>query len=205
MGLRERKAQRTRERIVAESLTLFESVGYEQTTMESIAEAADISPSTLYRYFPTKDSIILAPFETFADKLSSVFLRYAADRPAGEALGEAIFAMLREAEEHKAETLLVRSIIDRSALPRARLWDYLDQQLKELSRQLAQKLGLSPGDLRIVVTARLMVMVVGIAADLWRESGGTRSSVAIAGEIMQLFKQNQVLIPRRPSERSGGE
>src|SRR3984893_3136175 len=61
VGLRERKAKKTRKPIFSEALQLFKRDGYEQTTMEAIAEAAEVSPSTLYRYFLTKDLILLDP------------------------------------------------------------------------------------------------------------------------------------------------
>ena len=60
MGLRERKKQRTRRTIRAEALKLFQRQGYSATTVEQIAEAADISPSTFFRYFPSKEQLVLA-------------------------------------------------------------------------------------------------------------------------------------------------
>jgi AcrR family transcriptional regulator len=58
-GLRERKKTRTRFAIQQEALRLFREQGYRATTMEQIAEAADVSPSTVFRYFPTKDALVL--------------------------------------------------------------------------------------------------------------------------------------------------
>lgn len=59
--LRERNKQRVRERILAAASELFRSVGYDQTTMDEIAERAEISRGTLFNYFPTKDAL-LRPF-----------------------------------------------------------------------------------------------------------------------------------------------
>ena len=58
-GLRARKKTRTRSAIRAHALRLFREQGYEATTMEQIAEAAEVSPSTLFRYFPTKKALVL--------------------------------------------------------------------------------------------------------------------------------------------------
>ncbi|WP_290049425.1 acyl-CoA-like ligand-binding transcription factor [Nocardia nova] len=60
VGLRERKKQRTRRTIRAEAMKLFQAQGYSATTIEQIAEAADISPSTFFRYFPSKEQVVLA-------------------------------------------------------------------------------------------------------------------------------------------------
>lgn len=60
MGLRERKKVRTRRAIRTEAMRLFREQGYAETTIEQIAEAADISPSTFFRYFPSKEQLALA-------------------------------------------------------------------------------------------------------------------------------------------------
>jgi AcrR family transcriptional regulator len=61
-GLRERKKARTREVIQQHALRLFRDQGYAETTVEQIAEAAEVSPSTFFRYFPTKGDAVLAEF-----------------------------------------------------------------------------------------------------------------------------------------------
>jgi AcrR family transcriptional regulator len=139
MGLREKKAQRNRERIVSEALALFAHYGYEQTTMESIAEAAELSPSTLYRYFPSKDLIVLQRFLDFSEQFARVFAEYSQHHPVDEALAEAIFAVLEVEDGRSAETLLVRSIIDEAPIARARLWDYLAEQQRQLGKLIAQR------------------------------------------------------------------
>lgn len=58
-GLRERKKARTRASIREHALRLFREQGYAATRVEQIAEAAEVSPATFYRYFPTKEDVVL--------------------------------------------------------------------------------------------------------------------------------------------------
>ena len=61
-GLRERKKRAQRANMLAAAVDLFRTAGYEQTTMEEIARRAEVSPPTLYSYFPTKEALLVAVF-----------------------------------------------------------------------------------------------------------------------------------------------
>ncbi|HEY7484853.1 MAG TPA: TetR family transcriptional regulator [Streptosporangiaceae bacterium] len=59
-GLRERKKARTKAAIQREAVRLFRDQGYAATTVEQIAAAAEVAPSTVYRYFPTKEDLVIS-------------------------------------------------------------------------------------------------------------------------------------------------
>lgn len=56
----DRKKEKTRNQIIEVALKLIRSQGYSETTMEQIAEEADIAKGTLYNYFPLKEAILSA-------------------------------------------------------------------------------------------------------------------------------------------------
>jgi AcrR family transcriptional regulator len=74
-GLRERKAARTREQIAEAARAAFESRGYDATTLDEIAEAAEVHKRTVLRYFPTKAHLVLhaqyAAFEDFESRMAT--------------------------------------------------------------------------------------------------------------------------------------
>ncbi|MFF4540732.1 TetR family transcriptional regulator [Streptomyces aureus] len=85
-GLRERKKQRTRDALLRAALELFLSQGYEQTTVDEIAEAVDVSQRTFFRYFAGKEDAAL-----FLQRLAeSHFIAAVRERPAHEAPLEAL-------------------------------------------------------------------------------------------------------------------
>jgi AcrR family transcriptional regulator len=75
LGLRERKKIKTRQAIRRSAFRLIDENGYAATTVEQIAEAADVSPSTFFRYFPSKESLLLA------DDLDPLILQAFKDQP----------------------------------------------------------------------------------------------------------------------------
>ncbi|MFF6991023.1 TetR family transcriptional regulator [Streptomyces sp. NPDC010273] len=78
-GLRERKKERTRSLIAQEALRLFRAQGFDEVSVVEVAAAAEISKATLFRYFPTKEDLVL---HRFADHLGEA-ARVVRARPAG--------------------------------------------------------------------------------------------------------------------------
>src|SRR5260370_2276893 len=78
-GLRERKKLKTKEAIQREALRLFKERGYAETTIEQIAAAAEISPSTFFNYFPTKEDVVL--FDRYDPMIFSMMTSIPASEP----------------------------------------------------------------------------------------------------------------------------
>ena len=95
VGLRERKKLRTRLAIQEHALRLFREQGYARTTVEQIAEAAEVSPSTFFRYFPTKEDVVL--FDPLDPALIAAFRRQPPELTPLRALRQAMHAVLDEA------------------------------------------------------------------------------------------------------------
>jgi AcrR family transcriptional regulator len=85
-GLRERKKQRTRDALVRAALELFTTKGYEQTTVDEIADAVEVSQRTFFRYFANKEEAAFA-VQQLAE---SHFIAAVRERPAQEGPFEAL-------------------------------------------------------------------------------------------------------------------
>jgi len=79
-GLRERKKERTRNLIAQEALRLFREKGFDEVSVVEVAAAAEVSKATLFRYFPTKEDLVL---DRFADHLGEA-ARVVGERPPGQ-------------------------------------------------------------------------------------------------------------------------
>jgi len=91
-GLRERKKRATRTAIRDAAMRLFADQGFGRTTMDQIAEAADVSRATVFTYFPTKEEIVFGEASTAIDALATR-LR---ERPAGQSTIAAVRGWLDE-------------------------------------------------------------------------------------------------------------
>jgi AcrR family transcriptional regulator len=187
MGLRETKVARTRARIISEAIKLFTVDGYDQTTMEAIAEAADIGTSTLYRYFSSKDLILIGPFEP-----AGGFAEFVASRPAEEELFAALAQAIREVATEMAKNdqiLQVRALLDQNASARARLWDFLARDRELLEQTISTRAGLPRTDVRVALAARVALLVVELASDTWRDNARDQSMSQITEDILHQFSE----------------
>ena len=80
-GLRERKKLRTRSCLIEAALTLAERQGYEATTVEQIADTAEVSARTFARYFPTKNGVFVSLLDDLTAAAAAELDQVPADVP----------------------------------------------------------------------------------------------------------------------------
>jgi MFS transporter, DHA2 family, multidrug resistance protein len=158
-GMRERKKARTRATILACAMRLFREQGYDATTIEQIIAAADVSETTFFRYFPTKEDVVLrddydpmliAAFQAQPPQLGPV--------PAMRAAFAAVFAgMTAEQRAELRERVTLTFTVPRL---RAAMLDQISQAMQLLARAMAERAGRQPDDF----TARTVAgAIVGAA------------------------------------------
>jgi len=144
-GLRERKKAKTRAAIRQHALRLFREQGYTATTVEQIAEAAEVSPATFYRYFPTKEDVVLQDdfdvltmdvFEAQPPGLTAIAAMRAA-------LGQMLASLTPQDRERFRETTELTLTIPEV---RARALDEFTRAIQVMAEAVARRAGLPPDD-----------------------------------------------------------
>jgi AcrR family transcriptional regulator len=156
LGLRERKKARMRETIQSFALQLMHEQGYAATTVEQIINGVDVSESTFFRYFPTKESLVLS--DEFDPIILEAFLAQPTDIPVMSALRNAmrsLFAGLPAevlAEQRERVSLIVKVPSLRSAM-----LDQFSETMTLLSRAIAERTNRAADDFAIRVIAGAVI------------------------------------------------
>jgi AcrR family transcriptional regulator len=165
IGLRERKKQQTRQAIHVAAMRLFAEGGFEATTIADIAAAADISPRTFFAYFPSKEEVVFARFETaFED-----FDRTLSERAPGTTALEALRVWIgRAAKEFSggADAARLEARLRRES-PAVAACDLQHMRLFEhrLAEAVGEDLGEPPDSLRPRLVAAAAVAALQASSD----------------------------------------
>jgi AcrR family transcriptional regulator len=159
MGLRERKKARTRAAIRTEALRLFRERGYAATTIEQIAAAADISPATFFRYYPTKEDVVLQ------DDLDLLIPDAVEAQPPSlgpiaavrAAVADTLNALSPSDLDRLQETIMLSMAVPEI---RARATDEFSRTIELMAVPLARRAGRSPDDPEVRHVAGAMVGVI---------------------------------------------
>jgi len=158
-GLRELKKRRTRAAIQEHALRLFEAQGYDATTVEQIAAAAEVSPATFFRYFKTKEDVVIE--DDYDPLLAAALEKAPADLPPLRAIRYALREAFTEITPEEMEQVLSRTklIMSVPAL-RARSLENLLATIDAVAPPLAARLGRPESD-------RTVRVLVGAAVGAW--------------------------------------
>jgi AcrR family transcriptional regulator len=169
-GLRERKKARTREAIIDAALDLFGRKGFEATTIEDIAAAADVSPRTFFRYFDSKVDLVMAHNEAHGDKIGPLIAARPATEGPLEALRQVVQQMLLE---RLAEPSVVREFQVMMSSPTLRKMarEHFYEEEAELISAFAARLGTGDDDLTANVMASAAAATIWTVVERWLAGG----------------------------------
>jgi AcrR family transcriptional regulator len=159
VGLRERKKAKTRAAIRQHALRLFREQGYPATTVEQIAAAAEVSPATFFRYFPTKEDVILqddfelvtlGALEAQPPQLSPIAAFRAAAAQSLEAMNPEDIQRFHDTVEM---TMMIPEV-------RARALDEFSRTIDQIATGLARRVGRDPADFAVRTLSGAIIGVI---------------------------------------------
>jgi AcrR family transcriptional regulator len=184
VGLRERKKAKTRASIRQHAMRLFREQGYGETTVEKIAEAAEVSPSTFFRYFPTKEDVVIT------DDYDPLLMASFRAQPPELSVVEALRRSVREVFDGlDAETLTQESyryqLMETVQELRAARYTEYRRSIGLIADLIAERVGMDPQGLELRAFAGALVGVMMSVADnadgsLFEEGGFGRIDAALA-------------------------
>ncbi|ABK67066.1 TetR/AcrR family transcriptional regulator [Mycobacterium avium] len=175
-GLRDRNKMRTRLRLNSEAIRLFAERGYDDTSVQDIADAAEVSLRTLFRYFSGKDEILFArdyDLSEFFDNLS----RQPAAVPALHAIRTAYTQQRALTREETDVILQFRRAVAGNAALQGRFLDLQHRFRHQLARALAKRAGRRKPTEADEVAAATAQTLLDLAFSRWTDRGG-RGSLA---------------------------
>jgi AcrR family transcriptional regulator len=139
-------------------MRLFHEQGYADTTVDQIAEAAEVSPSTFFRYFPTKEDVVLA--DDYDESMIEAFRAQPADLTPIQAIRATMHAIFGDLppEALRRERERMQLVKDVPELRAAAMDDYMES-MKMLAEIMAERLGRPADDFPIRVFAGALVGV----------------------------------------------
>ncbi|MDF3298173.1 TetR/AcrR family transcriptional regulator [Streptomyces tropicalis] len=188
LGLRERKKIRTRDAIRAATWALVRQQGYDATTIEQIAERAEVSPSTVLRYFPAKEDIVLT------DDHDPVLLAELRARPADEPWTDSLRHVLRRAialgagDDPEVARLRARLMVEVPAV-RSRMTESMSGTGRTLCTAIAERTGRDPHGLEVRVLAMSLAGALMETSLYWAETGHREDLAELVDRALTVLDQ----------------
>jgi TetR/AcrR family transcriptional regulator, regulator of mycofactocin system len=102
LSLRQRKKDATHQAIADAAWALFEEQGYEETSVNDIAERANVAPRTFFRYFPSKEAVVYPEFDRMLNEVRAAFFQRPHSEPVMTSLIGAFESMSQSMTEDSA-------------------------------------------------------------------------------------------------------
>jgi AcrR family transcriptional regulator len=194
-GRRARKARETRERIAQTALALFLKQGFEQTTLDAIADAADISRRTFFHYFESKEAILQAVEDGAEEAFRAALAKAPATLAPIDAVRQALLDMISRFQSDEAEAI-DRLMHGNDAL-RARKQANYERQERALFAALCEKWPQAARRPALQMVAMAGIGMMRVATARWREQGMAFSSEVNAGSHEENASKQESELPFR--------
>lgn len=187
-GLRERRKALTAAELEAAAYRLFAERGFDNVTVDDITAEADVSRRTFFRYFASKEDVLLADHFVQLARLREAMAARPADEPIITALRNALLSLTTDFEERK-EMIIIRGRIMRDT-PSLQARSMVHQKLWEdaMQEMVAERLGVDPvKDLRPGVVSAATLAAMRVAFTNWLTAGCDGDLIELTTEALDLL------------------
>lgn len=195
MGLRELKRERTRRQISDKAFELFTDNGFARTTVEQIAAAAEVGPSTLYRYFPTKETLVLEFVEDSLFGALDWFREQPADLDLPDGLQSVIERVLDQLERNPDRVRTVYELAGKTPSVSAHLAETIWRWRNDLTVVLAHRLAGDSVEFTAALTAGTTMNIIEIVVQTWVDNPDGTQVKDLAHEAMGLLRGGGIPLP----------
>ncbi|SES48419.1 transcriptional regulator, TetR family [Streptomyces sp. yr375] len=175
-GLRELTRRAVRAQIAETAMTLFVANGFEQTTVDQIAAAVGMSGRSVFRYFPTKEDMVVGHMDEIGDRLAEALAARPLEEGPWTALRHAMQPHLDELTDNADTNLAVAAMLDATPALRPSLLNkrarWAEALLPNTVRRLRGPTGTRELRARAIVSSALACL--NVAVDEWARTGGTK-------------------------------
>jgi AcrR family transcriptional regulator len=187
-GLRERHRRRTAAELENAALDLFSQRGFDAVTIDDIAAAADVSRRTFFRYFASKEDVILSDHPRRLDELQAELDRRPAEEPALTALRHAILALVATYEDNRDHMVRRFHLMTTTPALEARSLCLQRNWETSVTEMLAARMGVDAAeDLRPGVVAATTMAAMRVATATWLAGGGEGDLPVIVAAALDLL------------------
>jgi len=187
-GLRERRKRLTAAELEAAALRLFGERGFDSVTVDDIAAEADVSRRTFFRYFASKEDVLLADHFVQLARLREAIAARPADEPILTALRNAILSMTGDFEDRKEKVILRGRIMRDTPSLQARSLVLQKAWEDAMQEMVAERLKVDPAlDLRPGVVSATTLAALRVSFQSWLSAGATGDLIAMTAEALDLL------------------
>jgi AcrR family transcriptional regulator len=185
---RERRRTRQREEIGKVALDLFAQRGYDEVTVEEIADAADVSPRTFFRYFSSKQATLWPIHEDQLETFREALWAGEGDEPLFDSISRALTQAAGFYDQDYAGLVRRTSIMLQSPSLRAYFHELQQPWAEEIAALAADRLGLEEDALGPRVIGLASVAAIQAAIQSWIRSDGQESYAQLTAEALHVVK-----------------
>ncbi|MEW2249572.1 TetR family transcriptional regulator [Streptomyces sp. NPDC058733] len=194
--LAQRKRQLVADELTQAALTLLARDGFDAVTVDEIAAAAGVSKRTFFRYFASKEDVVVQFLAGLGTAMCEELAGRPAEEPPSAALRTTVWRSVDACAGHADRALRVVQLILRTPALLGRFLERQAQWREELAAELARRLGLDPAtELYPQLAAGMALAAFHTVLQRWSDSDGTEDPATLTDRAFTVVAPSLDAVP----------